>query len=223
MKLKEKQQAIALRQGGMAITKICKQLNVSKSTVSLWVRDVKLTEQQEIFLKNKSNFNREYNDGVKADALSRRQDYQTQGRLKAKEHNLIHTQGCMLYWAEGGKGRTSVIFTNSDANMLCFFLKFLRECYNVKNNDIAISINCYTNNGLSVEEIENYWIDLLELTKENLNKTIHDNRQHRNTGQKQGKHPYGICRLAIHKVEILQSIFGAIQEYVGLDYPQWIR
>ena len=35
--------------------------------------------------------------------------------------------GCMLYWAEGAKERNVVKFANSDAAMVRFFVRFLRE------------------------------------------------------------------------------------------------
>ncbi len=34
------------REQGLSINQICKQLEVAKSSVSLWVRDIKLTEAQ---------------------------------------------------------------------------------------------------------------------------------------------------------------------------------
>ena len=53
-------------------------------------------------------------------------------------------QGCMLYWGEGSKKRNSVQFTNSDADMLELFLRFLRQCYGVLDERVAFSVNCFT-------------------------------------------------------------------------------
>jgi len=45
-KFKEKNKAIQLRKSGKSIGEIANQLNVSKSVVSLWCRDIALTKKQ---------------------------------------------------------------------------------------------------------------------------------------------------------------------------------
>jgi hypothetical protein len=34
--------------------------------------------------------------------------------------------------------------------------------------------------------------------------------------------PYGTCRLVVHDTALVQSIYGAIQEYAGFDRPEWL-
>jgi hypothetical protein len=34
--------------------------------------------------------------------------------------------------------------------------------------------------------------------------------------------PYGTARLSVHSTFIVQSIYGAIQEYSGIDRPEWL-
>jgi creatinine amidohydrolase/Fe(II)-dependent formamide hydrolase-like protein len=34
--------------------------------------------------------------------------------------------------------------------------------------------------------------------------------------------PYGTCRLVVHSTEIVQTIYGSIQEYGGFDRPEWL-
>ena len=34
--------------------------------------------------------------------------------------------------------------------------------------------------------------------------------------------PYGTARLAMHSTFIVQSIYGAIQEYAGFARPEWL-
>jgi hypothetical protein len=36
------------------------------------------------------------------------------------------------------------------------------------------------------------------------------------------KLPYGTCRLTVHSTEIVQTIYGSIQEYGGFDRPEWL-
>ena len=50
MKLREKQMAIELRKRGMSITRIAKELSVSKSTVSSWIQSVVVTNDIAILI-----------------------------------------------------------------------------------------------------------------------------------------------------------------------------
>ena len=84
------------------------------------------------------------------------------GRKTAREvtHSTKPGACCIGRRAEGA-GRFSS--TNSDPHMLVLFRRFLTEALAASRDDIRFSINVYTNNGLSLEEIERYWIDLLDL------------------------------------------------------------
>lgn len=46
MRFEEKQRACELRQQGWSYNDILKEVGVSKSTLSLWLRDITLTEEQ---------------------------------------------------------------------------------------------------------------------------------------------------------------------------------
>jgi hypothetical protein len=34
--------------------------------------------------------------------------------------------------------------------------------------------------------------------------------------------PYGTARVSVCSVVVVQSIYGAIQEYAGIDRPEWL-
>jgi hypothetical protein len=36
------------------------------------------------------------------------------------------------------------------------------------------------------------------------------------------KLPYGTARLSVHSTEIVQTIYGSIQELGGFDRPEWL-
>ena len=150
-----------------------------------------------------------------------REEYQQEGRKKAKELDPLHIAGCMLYWGEGTKSRNTLSMTNSDEAMLIFYLRFLKEQFGVKDQKISIHINCYTNNGLTLEEIESYWLKTLDLPYSCLRKSSVNNRP-RNSKQQGRKLLYGTCKIMVHNVQILHHIYGAIQEYSGLDKPEWV-
>jgi hypothetical protein len=49
--------------------------------------------------------------------------------------------------------------------MVGFFRMFLVDTLGIAPEDIHLLINVYTNNGMSIDEIERYWLALLELPK----------------------------------------------------------
>lgn len=54
MKRDEKEKAITLRKQGLSVNKIAKEVGVSKSTVSLWVKSVKISDKQKKQLRKRT-------------------------------------------------------------------------------------------------------------------------------------------------------------------------
>ena len=219
MKSEQKQKARELRSKGLSNNDIAKELKVSKSSVSLWVRDIKLTPEQIQKLEQQNPIYNKQLCGasvIEKNAREIRLSYQEAGKIKAKENNPLHQAGCMLYWAEGTKSKNQCRFTNSDPEMVKLFVRFLRECHNIANNKITLTINCYTTNGLSKQDIENYWLSTLQLEKSNLRKGQENivPRSVTNT-IKHNKLIYGIICICINSTELVQNIYGSIQEYAG--------
>ena len=227
MKKQEKIKARKLRrEEGLSVKKIAKELSVSPSSVSLWVRDIKLSDEQKARLIN--------NHGVKLGqihgsrrvaelAKAKREEYQKLGRDDAKKGNIRHSSCCMLYWAEGNKSRNMIRMSNTDVRLISFFLDGLKDNFNLKNEDFSIYINCYTNNGITLEEIENYWLKKLSLPKKCLRKSVINNYPNSSKRMKQGKTPYGCCYLTLCRTDIVQRVYGVIQEYAGFQDNVWIE
>ena len=135
----------------------------------------------------------------------------------------MHMSGCMLYWAEGSKERNVVKFANSDLAMLRFFAQFLKECFGVKPHEFRIRLNVYTNNGLKLRQIEDHWLNGLELSRSSLRGHSLNSYPTSSSGKKRKKLPYGVCFLTVaSSTWILQHIYGAIQEYAGFEEPRWL-
>jgi hypothetical protein len=130
--------------------------------------------------------------------------------------------GCMLYWAEGSKERNGIVFANSNLEMVRFFQRFLRSCFDVSPEDFRIRLNVYTGNGLSIGDIENYWLERLELPQSSVRKHVVNHFPTSSSGQKRNRLPYGVCTLKLHSTRVVQHIFGAIQEYAGFEEPRWL-
>lgn len=85
-------------------------LDVSKSSVSTWVRDIELTEHQIDRLKAGQPRYGAQNAGSRANRekfYEIRKGYQEEGRAKAREGRPLHLIGCTLYWADGLRAQRS--------------------------------------------------------------------------------------------------------------------
>jgi len=128
----------------------------------------------------------------------------------------------MLYWAEGSKSRNDVRLTNSDARMVRLFCKFLVESLGIDLHDIRVAINVYTNNGLTIRDIENHWLGMLGVPRSCLRKHTLNHIPTSSSGRARGRLPYGVCRVSVCNTHAVQHIYGAIQEYGGFDEPAWL-
>jgi hypothetical protein len=228
---KPAQRALAreLRRSGLPYKRIAAQLGISASSVHLWAHDIELTEEQRTFNlrgprgPQNPELVRRRAESWAAKCRALRHVCQQEGRQTARQGDLLHHAGCMLYWAEGAKSPNTIQFTNSDPNMLVLFKRFLTEALAIRREDILFVINVYTNNGLSLDEIERFWLDLLNLPGSNARKHVTNHMPTSSSGQARNKLPYGVCTLRVHNTWMLQHIYGAIQEYGGFDEPAWLR
>jgi hypothetical protein len=87
---------------------------------------------------------------------------------------------------------------------------------------ICVWINAYTNNGLSIDEIEAFWLDLLDLPKTSVRKHTLNHMPTSSSGRAKNRLRYGVCFLVVHSTPLVQHIYGAIQEYGGFEEPRWL-
>ena len=140
----------------------------------------------------------------------------------ARERDADFIAGCMLYWAEGAKHRNVVGLTNSDADLLLKFVCFLRRSLDVPNQKFAFSVNCFLGNGRSLAEIEAWWLARLDLPQACLRKAAVNRPSVASQRERGHVLPYRTGRVTVCSTFIVQSIYGAIQEYAGIDRPEWL-
>ncbi|MEM9950579.1 MAG: helix-turn-helix domain-containing protein [Chloroflexota bacterium] len=219
---KEKQEARRLRNEGWSYNQIAKELDISKSSAHNWCHDIELTPEQKTVNKERGIYYGDNNKGAitnKKRALEARKVYQSQGRLKARENNRLHITGCMMYWAEGAKYRRNIIiFANSDVEMIKVFAQFLRQELDVSDEQIKVKVHCHTTDADKIATIENYWLNLLGLPRDNLHKT----QIVKSSGRSKNRLEYGVCTLTVQSTELLQHIYGAIQEYGNFTNEDWL-
>lgn len=219
----KQEEARLLRQQGKSLREIVDTLGVSKGSVSVWVRDIELTPEQRMKVDqnnpaiNPAKRGQGGRDSNRRNALARRQQYQDEGRTKAKEMDPLHMQGCLLYWCEGNKSRNTVRFSNSDPDMMKLFISFIRKYFIVEDSKLTLYVGCTEFNERSWEEIALFWSKLLHIPITQIKELQADTRERGKIAPRKNRLPYGVVGLSFSRTDIIQHIYGAIQEYADMD------
>ena len=216
---------------GLSVREIARIIGASRSSVSLWVRGVVLSDPQKEELRKHNPASKDFykkRSTIASSALSKkykdlRIGYQESGRELSIQYNSdpLYVAGCMLYWAEGGKTQRNVFsFTNMDIEMHKFFLRFLRKFFNIQNKDICCHIRTHYLSDKTQDEIGSFW--KTELGLDNL-QNIYFSIEKRIPKQPRVNYGYGILQIRVNSTELVQTIFGSIKEFAGIkDNELWI-
>lgn len=129
-----REQATALRMQGWSYAQIQAELGIAKSTLSGWLSDVALSDEQRAGLAQRGRDGaRSRAVAIRAGRLRRTEVLQAEaaaeiGPLTERELFLL---GVVAYWCEGSKEKpwrptTRVKFINSDPGLIRLFLEWLR-------------------------------------------------------------------------------------------------
>ena len=159
MKSEERLKARGLRSQGLSVPAIAKEIGVTKGSVSLWVRDIVLTEEQLERLQSSSKTNNkrfikfsvEQGKRRKNEAEMLHESWIREGMLKAQSDTDFRVIAA-LYWGEGHKQKEFVI-SNSDVNLLKVVWNWLKK----EKREVSVYLHFYKENGKSNEEIRDYW------------------------------------------------------------------
>jgi transposase-like protein len=227
VKTAEREEARRLRlEHGLPIKLIARIVGVAPSSVSVWVRDVQLTAEQLHALRRMNPaFNRQLRGATRnaERGRARRSASQERGREMARKHEPLHVAGAMLYWAEGDKShKNAARISNSDPEILRLFVHFLRVYFDVPDRQLRVTCHLFADHVERQTEIEQFWLDVVQLPRSCLCKS-HVNVYSKYSQKKRtNKLPYGTSRITVHSTEIIQCIYGAIQEYGAFERPEWL-
>ncbi|MBI2623860.1 MAG: hypothetical protein HYW65_04870 [Candidatus Liptonbacteria bacterium] len=168
-----KNSAIRLRKSGLTYSEILAKIPVAKSTLSLWLREVKLARQQVQRITEK-----------KLLAMQRGWEKVHQNRvektLKIKEaargkvskliKNPLWLIGTMLYWAEGAKQKEwrpseKVAFSNMDVEMHRIFLRWIRKYLTTEQEPVY---EMYIHENADSEKARSFWAENLGIPREKI-------------------------------------------------------
>lgn len=218
MKLKYK--AIKLRKRGKSYNQINKILNIPKSTLSYWLRDIKLSKEAKKKIER-----RVYEKSIlalikrnKLQTVLAKQKAEQIMRQAEKEVSLLKKKdlfltGIALYWGEGykkgaeGSKWKCVDFANADPDMIRVIMRFFREICGVSNNEFKVQIMLHS--GLSELKAVNYWLNVTGLDKStfmNVSRSVSSASHNRVKSVLQ----YGTVHIRVYKTDLFFRIIGWI-------------
>ncbi len=154
-----------LRAQGMTYDQIQVELGCSKSSISLWVRDLPKPDRTRTPEEASAIARRGWEATLARREEERRKTKQeAAAEIGAMTERELFLLGVGLYWAEGTKDkpharRERVAFINSDPDMILLFIAWLRllgvEAHRLK-------FRLMVHESADVPAVERYWADLVE-------------------------------------------------------------
>lgn len=169
---KEKELAIRFRRQGKTYGEIAKKMTVSKSTLSLWLREVEVPPRFASRIRQKKL------EAVSLGWAARRKQRIDRTEIitdsARKEVKRLFSEplwlvGVTLYWAEGHKEKlwrigTLVTFTNMDENTVIIFKNWCRRFLSVADDDFVYSLYIHDSRKIDSDKMRKWWAQNLTIS-----------------------------------------------------------
>lgn len=209
-----REKAIAFRLQGYTYGQIKKELIVSKSTLSVWLQKLPLTEKQiEILSQNKQRAKElsieRFRNTCQSKKLTRLKEiYQKQSKefLPLSEKELF-LAGVFLYWGEGEKRHGPISISNTDPKVVKFALYWMLHSLRISKEKIRVNLHLYRD--MSIVESIKFWSDILDIPKSQfrkpyIKKTTREGMTYKSFG-------HGTCKLYAGSVPLSEKIAMTIK------------
>ncbi|MDT9692130.1 hypothetical protein Q5762_28125 [Streptomyces sp. P9(2023)] len=163
-----------LRAQGMTYDQIQVELGCSKSSISLWVRDLPKPERKRTREEASAIARRGWEVTLRRREEERcRTKQMAAGEIGAVTDRELFLLGVALYWAEGTKSKPHrrqerITFVNSDPNMIKLFLDWLRL---IGVEDERLRFYVHIHETADVGAAERFWAELVGMGAASFNKT----------------------------------------------------
>lgn len=212
----KREKAIKLRKGGLTYNQISETLKVPKSTLCSWFKLLPFNDRvkKENYSKAQTKWAEaliKYNKGRAKISREKSSSEQIAAEKEIKEvsADILKIIGICLYWAEGyKKGRWSVIFSNSDPNMIKIMMRFFLEICLVDKKKIKGQIQIHKN--VTEKEANEYWQKISGISINNFRKAQKIISKSSKGKRRPNTLPYGTFRIIINDVKIVNLIKGWI-------------
>ncbi len=215
MKILEREEALKLRKEGHSLGEISKKLGVSKSTASLWTKDVELTLNGKLRVEERRKLNMDKGHNIlrqmKLERLLKAEKAAEKIISKIKDTPDINI--CilsMIYQCEGVKDGRTVCFVNSDPTMVKVFIRLLRKSFTIDENKLRALVHLHDYHN-EIKMI-NFWSDITDIPGDRFYKSF----------KKQSNHLYkkenymGCIHIYYHDAHVTRVILAVAKNLMKL-------
>ncbi len=202
----EYERARALHEQGYSIREICKLVDAAKGSISIWVRDISLSQEQ---LQRPGNNRVIAREKARATVLANRNKRIAQYYKEAEEEFRVLRQdpefmfGLALYIGEGYKGpNTEVGFINWNPQVVLKALEFFARI-GVAKSHIRCRITLHPTQ--NKEEAEAFWSKTLDIPLTQFNQT-YQAISPGSRGKRGQKWPHGGCTIRAYSVSLKHKL-----------------
>lgn len=199
----------ALRRLGLSYGEIQGLIDVKKSTLATWCRDIELTYEQVAAIRERTGSRA----GIPVDTNWRRRLEIEKIRKQAQQeaslllHDPLWTAGVILYWAEGAKTRNHLSMANSDPAALRLFVTWLHRFIS-PDLDFVLQLHLHHGNDESTARL--FWQRVLSLPTAPFHKTF---IKPPGTGHRKNHLLHGVCTV---KVRAASDHWNRIMAWIDL-------
>lgn len=213
MKVTEKQKAIELRKQGISMGEIAKILNVAKTSVSYWVREIVLTNtQREELNKNGHSINAIEKRRISriANTQSRRAKIMSEASEEVSElmRDPLWCIGIALYWGEGGKTQQTARVSNSDPAVVRVMMHFFERYSNLPKDKYRGHVHTFSHK--NILKAERYWSKISGIPTNKFYKTYI--KQSSASKKKRETLPYGTFQIYLHDTVFFFRLMGWMEK-----------
>lgn len=207
-KLVEREAARRLRSEGRTIADIATVLGVSKSSVSMWVRDVEIEPP----LRRPSPERRPHPQHLAR--LAEIADCERLGRerIGTLSDDAFLAAGVALYAGEGAKTTNEVKFANTDPAMVAFSCAWLRRFFEIDESRLTVRV--YLHEGLDLDAAEEFWSDVTQIPRAQFRAPY---RAAADPTIRRTKHEHGCVYVRYGSARTLRQIMGLIRALLSLE------
>jgi predicted transcriptional regulator len=214
-----KEKAIKLRNRGDSYNMIAKDLGLSKSTISDWLREIPYQANGKVIeriglARAKSAQNRHM---VRINSIKEAKEIACQEMDRFEKRDLWFL-GIGLYLGEGSKLHENVRLINSDPEIICLAVKWFKLACGLGSENLTIAVHIYPDVDEKTAKI--YWSKITGIPLSQFRKTQVDERTNK-TNKKKHKLLYGTAHLQIASrgerrfgVFLHRKIIGWIEEAI---------
>ncbi len=209
-----------LRRAGLSYGEIMDMIDVKKSTLATWCRDMSLSAEQISAIKDRRaqvpGLPRNTNWKRKLEIAELRAT--ARSRVPELAADPLWVAGLVLYWAEGAKSRNHMSMANTDPRALRLFVDW---CHTFIRADARFAIQLHLHEGNDEVAAKEHWRAETGLASANFHKTF---IKAAGTGHRKNHLKHGICTVKLRRASdpwnIVMEWIDTYSIQLGLDSPR---